>query len=568
MTVQSGKAAWRRSWRHACVSRVLKTNHYPYPYNTMNGCHISSRHSVRAMICGLAVSLPAIVTAQSGCYTSVKPYAVAVSPDYAVQPLISVGERVPNTSDASKEFQMIGIPDGLGATKGKGNTTLLYMNHELTWDTLSEPNVGGPLNRGAFVSRWVLDKDGCVVSGERAYDTVYDAENNQVLPAAQADNATRAFGRFCSGSLSFREAGFDRPIYLTGEESDRDPRFGGTNAVFDGKGGLAVAIFDNQCHTLVKMGRFPWENALVRPDAGEYTVVMGMEDGPATLDNQLYMYVGKKSRSKGASVLSRNGLDTGKLYTFVCDTPGQTGEDTFTSGSITGHWVELPDQTHIDEAELEAQTDQAGAFTFVRIEDGAWSKTDKNTFYFNTTGSGPATAGNVLGRAYQVKFDKKNILGTTKIEVLYNGDTIAAANGDIGFAPDNMDASRDFLMIQEDGTTQSRLEYASRAREGSIWRHSIRDGFAAKRVVELNPPGTVSAALNTPPPAISAGVWETSGIIDASNFFGNDSWLFAVQAHKPSIAPVPNSVEDGQLLIMRPTCKPDSEKGCDDRDDD
>lgn len=526
--------------------------------NTNNVCFVSSRHSLRAMICGLAVSLPAIVSAQSGCYTGVKPYAVAVSPDYAVQPLISVGERVPNTADASKEYQMIGIPDGLGATKGKGNSTLLYMNHELNTTVLSEPNVGGPLNKGAFVSEWTLDANGCVISGKRAYNTVVDEEFGVTLPAAEVGNAGRPFGRFCSGSLSFREAGFDRPIYLTGEES------GGTGT-FDSRGGLGVAVFDGELHTLVKMGRFAWENTLARPDAGEYTVVMGMEDGPATLDNQLYMYVGKKNRAKGASALSRNGLDTGKLYTFVCDTPGQTGEDTFTSGSITGHWVELPDQTSVSETDLEAQSDAVGAFTFVRIEDGAWSKTDKNTFYFVTTGSGAA---NVLGRAYQVKFDKKNILGTTKIEVLYNADTINAAGGDIGFAPDNMEASRNFLMIQEDGTSQSRPQYASRAREGSIWRHSIRDGFAAKRVVELNPPGTVSVAPNTPPPAVSAGVWETSGIIDASPFFGQDSWLFVVQAHSPTLAPVPNSVEDGQLLIMRPTCKPDSERGCNDSDDD
>ena len=73
-------------------------------------------------------------------------------------------------------------------------------------------------------------------------------------------------------------------------------------------------------------------------------------------------------------------------------------------------------------------------------------------------------------------------------------------------------------------------------------------------MAELNPPGTVIAAGQTAPPAVGPGVWETSGIIDASNFFGRDSWLFVVQAHSPTIAPVPNSVEDGQLLLMRPTC--------------
>jgi hypothetical protein len=512
------------------------------------------RPALGGMLCSLALGIPAAVHAENTCHTDIKPYAVPDSPDYAIQPLLSVGEKVPNTADATKSYQMIGIPDGLGATKGPGNTTLLYMSHELNTSVLSEPNVGGPLNRGAFVSLWTLDKNGCVISGKRAYDTVVDEETGAVLPAAEVGNTGRPFGRFCSGSLSFREAGFDRPIYLTGEES------GGTGT-FDGRGGLGVAIFDGEAHTLVKMGRFAWENALARPDAGPLTVVMGMEDGPATLDNQLYMYVGRKNRSACASVLSRNGLDTGKLYTFVCDTPGQTGEDTFTSGSITGHWVELPDQTSVSETDLEAQSDAVGAFTFVRIEDGAWSKTNKNKFYFVTTGSGAA---NVLGRTYEVNFDPRNILGKTTITMLYNADSIASAGGDIGFAPDNMEAGRNFLMIQEDGTSQSRPQYAARAREGSIWRHDIRNGYAATRVAELNPPGTVIAAGQTAPPSVGPGVWESSGIIDASNFFGRDSWLFVVQAHSPSIAPVPNSVEDGQLLLMRPTCADSmGERGCD-----
>jgi hypothetical protein len=508
---------------------------------------------ISSLLLGAALGSDASsVLATEPRFTQVKPYAVAVSPDYVIQPLLTVGDQVPNTSDPTKTYQMIGIPDGLGATRGKNGTTILYMNHELgsvsatdLSPIASEPNVGGPLNLGSFVSRWTLDRHGRVISGERAYDTVYDEETGAVLPAAEVGNTGRPFFRFCSGSLSHEDAGFDRPIFLTNEESSGA-------ATFDGKGGLAVAIFDEELHTLVKMGRFPWENTLARPDAGEWTVVMCMEDGPATLDNQLYMYVGRKSRSKGASVLGRNGLDTGNLYVFVSDTPGQTGEDTFTSGSIVGHWVELPDQTSRTELELEADTDAVGGFTFVRIEDGAWSKSDKNKFYFVTTGSGPAETKNELGRLYQVDFDQHNILGKTRLTIIYNADTIAAAGGEIGFAPDNIDVSRRYLMICEDGTTQSRPEYAKRARDGSIWRHDLKNNFAARRVVELNPPGTEIAPGQTVPPSVGAGIWETSGIIDASDFFGSDSWLFDVQAHRPSIIPAANTVEDGQLLLMLP----------------
>jgi len=280
-------------------------------------------------------------------------------------------------------------------------------------------------------------------------------------------------------------------------------------------------------------------------------VVMGLKDGPSTPRNPLYMYVGKKDRTQGASVLSRNGLDTGKLYVFKADAGIPSSELTFTNGSITGTWIELSDQDHVSAADLERESmDTNNAFGFVRIEDGAWSKTDKNTFYFNTTGTGAQYAR--LGNSYEVKFDKNNILGHTKITVIYNGDVVAAAGGDIAFAPDNMDTSKDYLMICEDGTAQASPEYAKRARDGSIWRYDLRNNFVAKRVVELNPPGTEIAAGTNAPPAIGPGVWETSGILDVSDFFGKDSWLFDVQAHSPAIAPAPNTVEDGQLLLMLP----------------
>lgn len=496
---------------------------------------------------GASLAIALLGGAHAAEYTKIKSYLVPVSTDYVIQPLLSVGDQVPNSSNPLKAYQMIGIPDGLGAYRTTGDRTVLFMNHELGNTVMSEPNVGGILNRGAFVSRYVLDREGKVISGERAYDFVFDEENGLKLPAAQADNATRGFGRFCSGSLAWKEAGFDRPIYFPGEE-------GSGGATFDAKGGLLTAIFDRELHTLPKLGRAPWENALVRPDDGEWTVIMCMEDGPTTPDNQLFMYVGRKSSARDASVLSRNGLDTGKLYAFVSNTAGKTSELNFTTGSITGTWAELPDQTHRTEVQLESDADAVGAFGFIRIEDGAWSKTDKNTFYFVTTGNGP---GNKLGRIYEVKFNPANILGTTTIKTIYNSDTVAAMGGDIAFAPDNVAASRDFLMVQEDGTSDSRPEYAKRAREGSIWRLDLKNNFAAKRIAELNPSGSVAAAPASPgavglPPSVGAGIWESSGIIDASGLFGADTWLTVVQAHSPSLIPAPNTVEDGQLLMLLP----------------
>ena len=101
---------------------------------------------------------------------------------------------------------------------------------------------------------------------------------------------------------------------------------------------------------------------------------------------------------------------------------------------------------------------------------------------------------------------------------------------------------------------------ASKARDGSIWRFDLdEDGVdtsTALRVAELNPPGRDRIA-------VGPGVWETSGIIDASKFYGADTWLFDVQAHSPTTAPKPNTVEDGQLLML---VGPDDKHKQDDED--
>jgi hypothetical protein len=97
-------------------------------------------------------------------------------------------------------------------------------------------------------------------------------------------------------------------------------------------------------------------------------------------------------------------------------------------------------------------------------------------------------------------------------------------------------------MICEDGTAQSRLAMAAKGRKGNIWRINLHNGALAN-VAELRATGRDGIPTNP-------GIWETSGIIDTSSLFGPDTWIFDVQAHSPTGAPLPNTVEDGQLLIM------------------
>jgi hypothetical protein len=495
-----------------------------------------------------ALALTVTVAGSGLAATSVKPYVEPVGGDYQVTALFSVDDKVPLLGGGpGQEYRMVGIPDGLGAHPNPDGTSTLFMNHELGFTALSEPVVGGPQNRGAIVSQWILDADGDPVAGKRAYDQIFD-ENTFLGPAPEVGNEAqmpRQLARFCSGFLAGPATGFDRPIYLTNEESTSPD-------TFDGKGGLSVAIFDGELHTLPKLGHYSKENTVVQPTQGTRTVIFSTEDGPATLDNQLYMYVGKKDRSADATVLARNGLDNGTLYVFRSLDPARNSERTFTSGSVTGKWVQIPDAETLTDTQLEAASDAVGAMTFVRPEDGAFNPTNPNEFFFDTTGSssGADDGVNELGRLYSLRLNKSDPVKPATLSIVYNADTV----GDIAISPDNIGVSGRYLMINEDGTTESRAVMAAKGRDGSIWRFDLVrgqvgvDASTAVRVAQLDPPGRD----NVP---VGPGVWETSGIIDASALFGADSWLSDVQAHPPTTAPGGSTVtvEDGQLFLMRPT---------------
>jgi hypothetical protein len=244
-------------------------------------------------------------------------------------------------------------------------------------------------------------------------------------------------------------------------------------------------------------------------------------------------------------------LNNGALYAFRSSNLAVNNESTFTAGSITGEFVLVTnDASTLNQTSLEAAADAVNAFGFVRVEDGAWDKNaPTRIFYFNTTGSG-APGTNVLGRVYKLTVDPVDPRrpGSATLEIISNGDTIDGGPtniGDTAFSPDNMDNNGSLLLVQEDGTAQSRVEMGERGRDGLIWSFNLLANFAREKQVTLNPPGRD----NVP---VGPGIWETTGLIDTSAFFGANTWLTNVQAHPPTAAPAPNTVEDGQLLLMVP----------------
>jgi hypothetical protein len=112
---------------------------------------------------------------------------------------------------------------------------------------------------------------------------------------------------------------------------------------------------------------------------------------------------------------------------------------------------------------------------------------------------------------------------------------------DLGWAsPDNgdMNASGQ-IMLQEDRAN------GPWNREPRIWRFQLAgsslDLGAAERVVDIVNPDDING--------MSVYGWESSGIVDASEWFGAGAWIFDVQAH--SMAAQSSRGDGGQLIYMK-----------------
>lgn len=512
-------------------------------------------------------------TAQAQVFTNADAYTQPTwySP-YHVEPVLSVGDTVPRSSNAAQQFQMVGIPDGLGAYPINQWTVGLYMNHELQNTALSRPIIGEAKVKGAFVSHWKLDRTRRgVLSGDLAFNQVYN-ESTPVGPIAREDNSSVPFVRFCSGNIAGAREGFDRWIYFAGEESE--------TGTFDARGGSAVAIFDNIAHVLPGMGHLPWENLLPMPrvDTGLYvnkTVIMLMEDGPASSPYcGLFLYVGTKNKNS-ADPLVKNGLVGGQFYVLrSLDEDYNSEPDFYGEGSVVDcEWVRIPSIGAKTYTQLKDAAIAQDFFRFSRPEDGAWSKTSKHDFYFVTTGGdgafGDGTGKNKVGRSYHVTMDPSNPLGYCSLEIV--GDADHSVHADLPLSPDNIETSARYMMINEDGHATSRPVMAQRNRDGSVWRYDMWDLTAPPlRVAQLtaigrdgvyaNPGSVVTPASLPVTPTFTAskftitqrGIWETTGVTATDSTLGDGTMLFNVQAHSPTAAPGDTTVEDGQLLILLP----------------
>jgi hypothetical protein len=458
-----------------------------------------------------------------GFDTSKPAYLVPTAAGVQVDPIISTGDIV-------GDYQMSGIPDGLGGYRStdvrghsgkghaRGRTVRVLMNHELG---RSFPNT--PPGVDTRITRLDIDR-----------------HTRRVHAAEYLFTGHELFERFCSATLMLIDG---RPLYFTAEEAvpiagqPPGPAHDGSSIVMDAETGF----YREAPH----FGHLQHEN--VAPLRLSKWVFVTTEDDFRPGPSYLYAYIANDF-NRGV-----RGIE-GSLHVWKADNPAKNQNSAVLKGeSVPGHFVPLTQAENLNSTVLKDSATAKNAFRFDRLEDIAIHPDIRGRTFVADTGKPPSTA---RGRVYQFDVNPANPTVAT-LKMILNGD---APDGDDIYNPDNMDASDRVLMIQED-------------RESAFRDPPFSGGYG--RVMEYrfsNQSLRSVARVNTPAP-LRPGTWESSGIIDAGHLLGRDWWLLDVQAHSttapqpgPTLAPNSSVGEDAQFLAMY--VRGSQGHGDDDHDDD
>ena len=470
--------------------------------------------------------------AQTGPSTSESPYVLRSEPGVVTKSILTVGDSVNQKPDGSP-YRIVGIPDGLGAFDNGNGTFTLLMNHELG-STQGIVRAHGA--RGSFVSKWTIEKGSLrVLHGEDLIEDLW-VWNGSTWQVSSNDGAPTRLNRLCSADLppvsAFYNAatgnGFDGLLYMNGEE-------GGTQGRPFGH-----VVDTGQTFELTPwLGNLSFENVVAHPDTGDATVVVNLDDGDATVGQQVYLYLGTK-RSTGNPV-QRAGLVGGRLFGIkMLGVPQSEYQKTdWEVGDDFG--VQFVDvSAHAgNAAQLEADSQAGGVTNFQRPEDGAWDPQTPGDFYFVTTSSfGPLPAENRTGetRLWRLRLDDPADPGAGATLTLLVSGPVGTSGDPNAPGPqmfDNMTVDRGQVIMVEDVGNQPYL--------GGAWVYDISSGNLT-RVARHDPNRFVQGA-----PGFLTQDEEMSGIIPAP-FLGAGKYLVDVQAHFNITGEL---VQGGQLLELK-----------------
>ena len=441
----------------------------------------------------------------AGFKTLAPPMVRPLREDVRVVPILTVGDELVPPDSTVEPFVFYPTPDGMGIRKLEPGVAEVYVNHEVS----PRPGVGG-----ARVSRFALNLS---TLGVLAGDYLIDG--------------TEGYSSFCAATLVGPRQGFLSPTFLTNEETVEDLRCGVV---------VAIDVRDGTITDLPWLGHFSHEATEIIPVASGRLVAVLTEDGPLGR-SQLYMYIARNDSDflagRGRLHVFRADIPAGRMPTRLPSIVSKTRP-------VTGRFVPIdPDLSLPVEqrpAQLERLSQSAGCLNFVKLEDVAVDRDNPNAFYFADTGDPsildfstgePVTE---AGRVYQMRLDPFDPTHVEELRVVLDGD-----EGDDIYRPDNLETDDRYLMIQED--------------PGGRGLHTARILRYDPRSRNLAPLAECAEVDSKGRPFGKGvgGEWESTGIVDASELFGPDSWLLAVQAHNQTDPKFGGRRGGGQILLLK-----------------
>jgi hypothetical protein len=466
--------------------------------------------------------------------------------DGSLQSIICSGDEVDG-------FEFNGIPDGIGAVQLEEGEVEVFVNHEesqVPFPAPPAPDAAADF-QDSTVSQLTLDET-----------------TASMIDATVALPASAGFMRFCSANMAGPDQGLSRYTFFTNEETNdivdvpAEAPYGPDPSLDPNRQGGYSVLLDVEDGTFTEvagMGRHNHENTLLIPGGWDELAVVSTDDTFTATTSQFYMYL--------AGTESKLWNDGGSLWAFRVtateDGPVEPDDpfngandylDLSPAEEFQGKFIRVPKDIargttseHPQDA-LENWSNANNVFQFVRLEDVTFDKAHPRTVWVADTGAtrvvpNPATgrmhrpsgvtglADN--GRIFEFVLDQKDPRRVKSFSVLADGDHPTAPEFVPFSAPDNMDAGANSLMVQED------ISSGIRSR---IWQMDLATGDWTQ-VAHVNVVG-----------------WESSGIIDASEWFGPGAWLLDVQAHGESFwirheektdeRPWFLRLEAGQLLLM------------------
>jgi hypothetical protein len=415
-----------------------------------------------------------------GFKTSKPPYLVPITPGAAVDPIISAGDIVGG-------YQMTGIPDGLGAFNGGGDTLQVMMNHEL-----GRTFPGVPPGVDARISKLTLNR-----------------KTRGVLGAQYLFTGQEFFERFCSATLETIQG---TPYYLTGEEA--------IPVGHDGSSIVMNAETGDWTET-PQFGHFEHENVVPVTGFRKFMLVSTEDNFRVGVPSYLFAYIADSFQDAVSGDPAH-----GSLYVWRALDPADTAFGMSKGDTVAGEFVPISQAENTDDVALKAAATARGAFRFARLEDATVAYQRSGRLFFSDTGkAGEAT---VNGRVYRLDIDPSD---PTKAAVTLALDSTV----DDMANPDNLGTSPQSLMVQEDRENPNRTQYSR------ILRYDLQNG-------SLTPVARVDTTVGLPGQWESSGIiW--AGNLLGGGWWLADVQAHTITAPQPGPSLEPDTAvgEDGQL---------------------